>query len=216
VRDLLVADRDYLLLSLRALTFGSRFDAVLECPHCAAKMDVRFDAAEVPITARPAAGGRHESHVSDGYGARLRIGFHLPSGADQELAAQNGAEPGLAMLAACVEDVNGVPAGLDLLRELDETAVGQLEDAMEAIAPAVDLAMDLTCPECQRAFPADHPIAPFLLADMRLSSDQLLSEVHALAYHYHWSEAEILRLSRLRRRAYLELISTELRRQAEA
>src|SRR5215471_7225540 len=51
VRDLLVADRDYLLLSLRALKFGNHFDAVLECPYCSEKLDVSFEASDVPVTA---------------------------------------------------------------------------------------------------------------------------------------------------------------------
>ena len=34
----------------------------------------------------------------------------------------------------------------------------------------------------------------------------LLAEVHRLAWHYHWSEAEILALPRHRRQQYLRLI----------
>ena len=35
---------------------------------------------------------------------------------------------------------------------------------------------------------------------------QIYREVHALALRYHWSEDEILELSRARRRLYLDLI----------
>ena len=34
-----------------------------------------------------------------------------------------------------------------------------------------------------------------------------MEEVHVLALHYHWSEADILRLSERKRRGYLALLA---------
>src|SRR5271169_4326318 len=42
VRQLLVGDRDYLILQLRRLTLGENLQAVIRCPSCANKMDVSF------------------------------------------------------------------------------------------------------------------------------------------------------------------------------
>lgn len=49
--------------------------------------------------------------------------------------------------------------------------------------------------------------AAFLLAtELGGASDRLFAEVHLLAFHYHWSEAAILSLTRQRRWRYLDLI----------
>jgi hypothetical protein len=58
------------------------------------------------------------------------------------------------------------------------------------------------CPACG----ASHPVAldPYLVT--RRSPRELYDEVHLLAWHYHWSEAEILALPRDRRQLYLRRI----------
>jgi hypothetical protein len=43
-----------------------------------------------------------------------------------------------------------------------------------------------------------------------VSSARLEAEVHCLAFHYHWPEADILALPRPRRWRYLELVRREL------
>ncbi len=59
-----------------------------------------------------------------------------------------------------------------------------------------------------------HLFAAFLLQEMLRGARQVVEEVHALAFHYHWAEQEILALPRSRRRRYLDLIDDQLRRGA--
>jgi hypothetical protein len=42
---------------------------------------------------------------------------------------------------------------------------------------------------------------------MAQGADALFREVHALASHYHWSETDILTMTRRQRRRYLSLIA---------
>jgi hypothetical protein len=46
--------------------------------------------------------------------------------------------------------------------------------------------------------------------------DTLHQEVFLLAYHLHWSQADILELSILERQRYLELLQEQLRREEES
>jgi hypothetical protein len=71
----------------------------------------------------------------------------------------------------------------------------------------------LACPECSRTFLNPFDTTAFFLDEMRITAGQLLREVHALALHYHWSEADILSLTRERRRSHLSLLSDTLRRE---
>jgi len=40
----------------------------------------------------------------------------------------------------------------------------------------------------------------------------LLEEVHYLAFHYHWSEKDILSMTRSKRRRYLAILAEKLER----
>src|SRR4051794_32865783 len=49
VEGMLVGDRDFLILQLRRATLGETISAVLTCPACNARMDIDFQADDVPI-----------------------------------------------------------------------------------------------------------------------------------------------------------------------
>ena len=49
-----------------------------------------------------------------------------------------------------------------------------------------------------------------LARSLATGEQRLLAEVHSLAFHYGWSEADILALPRPRRFAYLELLRDQL------
>ncbi|MGH7392800.1 MAG: DUF6760 family protein [Candidatus Rokuibacteriota bacterium] len=48
-----------------------------------------------------------------------------------------------------------------------------------------------------------------------MNLETLYRDVHALAWHYHWSEREILTLPREKRRRYLGLLAQALERPAD-
>jgi T4 bacteriophage base plate protein len=198
VRRLLVADRDYLILQLRRLTLGEDVHAVITCPACHSKMDVSFRIDDVPMEARPQAASSYTFELSD-----RTVSFHLPTGGDQEAVMRIKTEDAVAeLLRRCVSDEGGG----QLSDDERETMIAQ----MEQLAPRLELELDLTCPECSHEFLAPFDSTAFFFDEMTLKGEQLLHEVHALAFYYHWSETEILGLERDRRRAYLELLNESL------
>ena len=50
----------------------------------------------------------------------------------------------------------------------------------------------------------------FFFGELRTSRDLLDREVHYLAYHYHWSEQEIMAMPRDKRRRYIVVLADEL------
>jgi rubredoxin len=196
---LLVGDRDFLVLELRRMTFGPHVAAVLNCPACGAKMDLDFELDAVPVEPRPQAPA-FSAPVEQERGPPREVRFRLPTGADQE--AVLGLEPeaaAAALLERCLLDAP--PGGLTYEQQ---AAVGA---AMERLAPRVEIDLDLRCPECGAEFGAPFDLTAFFYAELRATSRLLLREVHSLALYYHWGEAEILGLTRAKRRAYLELLS---------
>ena len=197
-RQLLAGDRDYLMLELRRLTLGDRVQAVLECPACGSKVDVDFPTGDVPVERRP----QSRSGYSLDLGTGRNITFRLPNGADQEsVAKMETSEAVETLFSRCVS--------ADPPLSPEERAA--VISAMEERAPAVELELDLTCPECGNTWAAPFDTTSFFIRELTARRQYLLREVHSLAIHYHWSEAEIMSMPRARRRAYLEMLSDATR-----
>lgn len=223
-RRLLVADRQYLLLKLREATFGSRIEGTLACPwpHCGAKIDVDFSTGEIPVTGYEAVEATYQVELSaevapaDAEGRPLRtITFRLPNGADQEALGdeltRNPARALTRLFERCLTGNDEEGRGADVLVErLSPRARQTIEQAMAARAPHLELEMDLTCPECGRSFKAPFDLQDFFFGEVRTSRDLLLRQVHYLAYHYHWSEREILEMPRDKRLDYIEVLADEI------
>ena len=129
----------------------------------------------------------------------------MPTGGDQEAVVGLSPEAGRArLLELCLLSDGGLP--------LDVAEAEAVEDAIERAAPRLDLDLDLECPYCGAIFALPFDTTSFFLQEVRSGSRTLLREFHSLAFHYHWSEPEILALDRGRRRAYLSLLTDELRR----
>ncbi|HEX2190181.1 MAG TPA: hypothetical protein VHG51_14840 [Longimicrobiaceae bacterium] len=221
---LLVGDRQFLLLRLREATFGERVDGRLACPwpDCGARVDIDFSTADVPVKRCAGVSATYrvelteEAAVTDAAGAQHRaVTFRLPDGRDQEalapLLAENPAAALTRLLERCVvgtEEPWDDPA--ELVARLPARARLEVERAMEERAPAVELEMELLCPECGRAFTAPFDLQDFFFGELRTGRDLLYRQVHYLAYHYHWSEREILELPREKRMAYIGVLADEI------
>lgn len=224
MRQLLVADRDYLLLQLRQLTFGSRVLAVLICPMCGQKMDMDFALEQVPVTVRtpPAPGERFELSAPAAYldaagNAQRLVEIRLPTAEDQERLASHSdlseAQAVTWLLARCLLRVGDItPVSEAVAAALSTVARREIEERMESLAPQVEWDMDVACPNCGETFAHSFDFPPFFLAEVKLGREQLYREVHYLALHYHWPESEILALTRAKRRTYLDLLRAELQR----
>ncbi|ASQ92744.1 hypothetical protein [Streptomyces sp. 11-1-2] len=114
-----------------------------------------------------------------------------------------------ALLARCLVSAHraGQPVPADRLpmAELPEPVQRKLAEAAEHADPAADVTLNVACPECGEATRAELDIASYLWAELDHWARDLLLDVHLLATAYGWSEPQILALSPLRRRYYLEL-----------
>jgi hypothetical protein len=203
IRRMLVGDREYLILKLRQISHGDKLHTIFPCQfaECGKDMEVSLSLKDIPVEERPVTGRGFTLQVD---GASLE--FRLPNGEDQEELAPYVDHPACVreLLARCVLRM---PDSI----YLDE--VGSLiEERMEQIAPQVELELDAVCPECGRSFSAMIDLPALVLEEFAVERPRLRQEVHFLAWHYHWSESEILAMPRHKRRSYIELLQTELER----
>jgi hypothetical protein len=224
VRRLLIADRHYLLLKLREATFGAHVQATVQCPWeaCGKKVDIDFSLQDIPVRQSTETGPLYTRELSPAaafneHGEPYReVVFRLPNGEDQEAIAhmveENEARALAVLLARCIHRLGPLQEpGPEVMHQLSPLARAEIEHHMEAAAPHVDLTLTAHCPECDREFSVPFDLPGFFLAECQMSRDLLYREVHYLAYHYHWSEQDILALSREKRRKYLAILAAELR-----
>ena len=214
-RDLLVGDRQYLMLQLRRTTFGDRVEANLACPWpgCGQRVSLDFAISDIPVEVPPQPGPVHVMTLSAtaAGGEGREVAFRLPTGADQEelsdLLDGNEGAALTALLARCVRRIGmDDNPGQESIAGLPALARAEIEEGMRQVAPSVAQTMDATCTECGRAFTAPFDVQRFFLGELR-SDARLYQEVHYLAYHYHWAESEIMAMTRDKRQRYIDVLA---------
>jgi len=227
-RGLLVADRQYALLKLREATFGEQVRANVPCPwpDCGTRVAISFSTNDVPIEAAIDKGPTYTVVLSPeameaADEAERTISFRLPNGGDQEvlspLLVENEARALTGLLGRCLLRIGrDAQPDAETIARLSPRARAEIEQQMERVAPHVDLLMEATCVECGRAFSAPFDLQRFFFGELRTSGDLLYREVHYLAFHYHWSEREIMEMTRERRRRYIDVLADEIERLNES
>jgi hypothetical protein len=226
-RELLVADRHYLLLKLRQSTFGDMVRADVFCPwpDCGRRVSLQFAIDDVPVEAASERAPMHTLALSSDAcasdAAWREIAFRLPNGGDQEavspLLAENEAHALSELLHRTVQRIGPfLPPGRERIAALSPLARAEIEAEMERLAPKIEQSLETGCPECDRTFSVPFDLHRLFFGELRTDSDVLYRQVHYLAYHYHWSEREIMGMSRDKRLKYIELLGEEIERLNDA
>jgi hypothetical protein len=215
IRKLTVGDRDALLLHLRRLTLGDRISCVITCPEpaCGERMDLDINVRDLLSPAYSYKSAVHEAALAEG-GESYRVRFRLPNGEDQERAASvvfdDPEAAARLILRRCVEQVVQDGEETGPVRAIPAAVESKLPEVMAELDPQADLLLDVTCPACQSSFTAPFDIADYFYRECLERRGDLYREVHLLAFHYHWSEAEIMAMTGQKRRLYLGLLAETL------
>jgi hypothetical protein len=123
MRELTVADRQYLLLMLRQLSFGDRVQATLPCPWpgCGKGVDIDFSIDEVPVAGCENFSPHYELEIEHFEGAdalgldpapHYTVKYRLPNGGDQEAVLDdpqlNEVGKLCSLLSRCILVVSGI------------------------------------------------------------------------------------------------------------
>jgi hypothetical protein len=212
VRQLSVGDREALLLHLRRATLGDQIDCVAMCPDpgCGERLDLTLSVGSLLVEpVADAAAWYEETFATAGGEAAVR--FRVPTGADQEAIADIASTDAVAaareLLARCVASAPG--SGGDSM-ELPDDVADAVAVRMAELDPQAEIRLRFDCAACGRPVDVLFDTASFFFAEIGATAERLYDEIHAIAWHYHWSEDAILDLPRNRRRRYLDLISASL------
>jgi hypothetical protein len=202
VRELSVGGRDALLIDLREAVFGPAVVAQDACPRCAQDIELDFDLRDVRVGGVPG-DPSPRTVVLDGYEATVRPPTVLEVIASVRDTDLDGTRAALLEHAVIAARHDGVLVGAE---ELPPGLVALIDVELAAMDPQADVELDLVCPYCGQTWEALFDIAGFLWTELAAWAGRLLTDVHVLASAYCWSESDVLALSPVRRRFYLEAV----------
>jgi hypothetical protein len=191
-----LGERNVLLLRLHEISFSPRLRGFARCSQCGEPLEFALAAGL----------------LADELEAR--------SG---QCAVASGADEAMQMRPVCTRDLLATLGEVDVARARDrllalsvgaEPATGGalrtqpgVVKAFERINAAAELICTIACPACASAETLDLDLARFLWLEVRHAARRLMDEIDALASAYGWSERAIVRMSPLRRGAYLEMLN---------
>jgi T4 bacteriophage base plate protein len=181
VRQLLICDRDYLLLKLRQMTFGDRIDAQVKCPNesCGKLMHIDFDLKKIKVQRKNIGKGFHSIHLSplasykDSNNVKhTEIDFRLPIVADQEEISEqlyrqtkNESKALTKLLQRCLMRIGNInEIDEDMIYSLSILARREIDQKMQELSPKVDLRIHFKCPVCGNGFTSPFDLQNFFLA----------------------------------------------------
>jgi hypothetical protein len=174
--------------------FGPMVDGVLHCEACGEELDVTVPLGELAEDGTDAA-----KEVAD-------LTVRAPTTRDL-VAVATAEDPSRALMSRCVHNGDGAAIDPDAL---DPDVIADVDAAAEELAGAAGLMLRGSCPACGEKATAPLDIGMLLWEQVTRSAHALLAEVAELGAAFGWSEEEILGLTPLRRRAYLQLARDRL------
>lgn len=191
--------RNAALLAVRNHHCNRTWPLRSQCPSCGDECE--FTADSVALAEELEGLGAAEAVTLDWAGRSVKV--RAPTAQDLQEIAHDADVRGAvrALLARCLS------GELDLA-QLDDGDIDELGRQIEALDPGAVFGFDLACPACGHAWLAAVDIAEALWSELRVAAERSLIEVDTLARAYGWTEAEVMRLSPVRRAAYLQLVES--------
>jgi hypothetical protein len=187
-------------LALELRGSGGRLGLTSRCAQCGEVLEFAVDPAAIATTA--SAAPSEGELVGEGW----RLHYRAPGPDDFVDAARSDDADRFAaqLLQRCVPEAECGGTAV-APQALPASALERLDARLQAADPLARIGFDLVCPTCEHAWTAPFDAALALWSRVQIAAEQLLADVDALARRYGWREADVLALTPLRRRAYLQL-----------
>lgn len=200
-----VRDRTAALLRVARATFGDTLVREVPCvdPGCRQAIELALPIA--PLVAVDEGETRFTWRSADDRTLLVR----LPTGDDQRAWQRAGEDPEVErrIASSLVVAVDGAPRPADW--QLPPAWLAPLADELSRRDPLTDFRVDVACPWCGAPNAHALDLERVVLDNLAAEQRRAVRDVHELARHYHWDEADILAMPPSRRAAYLARIREE-------
>ncbi len=202
--SLSLGERNAKLFRLRESLFGSTLNANSVCPKCQEKIEFQLDSQ---VICDPKIIHYDHSEFSLAIDDRV-VNFRLMNSYDLrdvmaiiDIEGLESAE--YELINNCITSFES--AGIQQpIQSLPNEFIPKLAQELKANDPHSEIICRLSCPECSYSWPEHFDIAMFLWHELDVKSQVILSEVQQLARAFGWWEGDILSLSDVRRKYYLD------------
>lgn len=178
---------------------GGHWQIERNCTHCRERLDVELPLPEI-IDYQVRA--EQEKDLPFEWKGRTMT-FRRATGSDQHYWRLEGDRD---LDQAARQIMQALQLAGPPLDQMDAQGISALEEAFAEFDPLAAFVANVDCPDCGKESAFSIELEAMACHKMQKKTTRLLDEVHLLASHYHWSEAEIFRLPLARRRNYLQRI----------
>jgi len=198
---------------LRIISLGGAFDAALPM-RC--RNEVCGETVEVELSLDDFLGLQRDpdDFISVDCGEHT-FELRKPSGLDQRGWASKEFESERAAIESMVQTLivreDDSPGEGDLLTLADDT-LSAIDRVMQESDSLVNFSFEVVCPYCESNSEFELDLESLSIERLRHVQRGLLTTIHRLAKHYHWSEQEIFAVPHWRRIHYLRLLEEEQER----
>lgn len=134
-----------------------------------------------------------------------RLELRKPTGLDQRVWATQEFPTERAAIESMVQALCDKTDAL----ALDDESLFAIDQSMQEQDGLVNFSLEMICPCCESNTQLDMDLQEFGLERLQQAQQRLLTTVHQLAKHYHWTEDEIFSVPSWRRNHYLKLLAKE-------
>jgi hypothetical protein len=157
--DLVIGDRDFLLLEIRRNSMGDGITTNIECGKCNAKVEALFKISDLEVIRAYEKEGEKPSDQDGNLTFwldtnKFKALCRFPKGADQALIMPNATKNPIAasygLYAACLLEWNDKKAPFDptFFDTLSLDIIDEFEDKFMAIQPGPVMMQEASCPSC--------------------------------------------------------------------
>lgn len=161
LNDLVIGDRDFLVLEIRRISMGDTITTHIECDKCNAKVEALFKISEVEVirmfedeeeTSKPATQDGNLIFHLKGKGFQSTCRF--PKGSDQALIMPNATKNPVAatygLYTSCLLEWNDKkgPFAASFFESLSLDVIDEFEEGFMAIQPGPIMTQEASCPSC--------------------------------------------------------------------
>lgn len=233
IEGMTIGDRTALLLYLRKMTFGDMIQAEIKCNSCGQMNSLELSISNLLRTDKIEAKVHYDIEV-DGYSIKTRLlcgkdqtelvrkinhqknnsGNNTGDGSNIE-ASNKLSSHMKKIIYSCIVYSKPPLYNSESVRndeELSDDLTLKIGSKLSELDPLADIVLTMNCPSCKHYVSVPFYIEQFFFEEICARYHQLEYEIHWLAFHYHWSEHDILSLPLTRRKRYVEMISDTLGR----
>lgn len=209
VKTLTLGDREAMLLHIRRMTFGDKLNCVINCTNetCEGQIGIDINISDLLLPSYSHTLEQYQKTINSN-GDNYIVDFRLPTGHDQEEIARKAKEnteaATIQLIQSCILKIN--INGKERAKIIPSLVYDEVFNSIDQLDPQAEIGFRITCPECNTEFNTILDTGIYFRNELKYNLNELYNEIHFLAYHYHWSEQQIMAMSTGKRHLYCDLL----------